>query len=203
MSRRFTAPRFKDSFKTHKYPTWRKVRRTIAALKDKNNSAIRARPILLLASTYGLRCSEIARLTLDDLDWHNEILTVQRAKRGNVQQFPLRYEIGEAIIKYLEVVRPRCNCRNLFVTLKTPYRSIESLAQTMRVVLSSHGLDDPPCGLHALRHACATELLRQGSSLRNIADFLGHRSIRSVSIYARLDARALHRVAEFNLKVIL
>jgi site-specific recombinase XerD len=62
---------------------------------------------------------------------------------------------------------------------------------------------DTPCGMHSLRHACATELLRQGSSLQAIADLLGHRSMRSVSIYAHCDSLALRKVADFSLRDVL
>jgi alpha,alpha-trehalase len=48
------------------------------------------------------------------------------------------------------------------------------------------GIESESIGLHSLRHACATQLLRRGSSLRDIADFLGHRDMKSVSIYKYL-----------------
>jgi site-specific recombinase XerD len=54
-------------------------------------------------------------------------------------------------------------------------------------------------GAHSLRHSCATELLRQGSGLRDIADFLGHLDMNSVSIYAKYDIRSLKQVAAFSL----
>lgn len=58
-------------------------------------------------------------------------------------------------------------------------------------------------GAHSLRHACATELLRKGTSLRDIADFLGHRDVRSVTFYARHDIRSLRVVANFSLAGII
>jgi site-specific recombinase XerD len=54
-------------------------------------------------------------------------------------------------------------------------------------------------GPHSLRHACATHLLKKGSSLKEIAEFLGHQDTRSVGIYAKYDQRSLHKVAAFNL----
>jgi integrase/recombinase XerD len=54
-------------------------------------------------------------------------------------------------------------------------------------------------GPHSLRHACATRLLKKGASLKEIADFLGHRNIKSVGIYARYDTRSLRKVAAFSL----
>jgi integrase len=49
------------------------------------------------------------------------------------------------------------------------------------------------------RSACATRFLRMGTSLKEIADFLGHRDMNSVSIYAKHDTRALRKVAAFRL----
>jgi site-specific recombinase XerD len=54
-------------------------------------------------------------------------------------------------------------------------------------------------GAHALRHACATELLKRGSTLKDIADFLGHNGMDSVSIYAKHDMKTLGQVASFSL----
>jgi site-specific recombinase XerD len=54
-------------------------------------------------------------------------------------------------------------------------------------------------GPHALRHACATHLLREGASLKEIADFLGHRDSKSVGLYAKYDTRLLRQVAAFGL----
>ena len=61
------------------------------------------------------------------------------------------------------------------------------------------GITAHSLGPHSLRHACATELLRKGTSLRDIADFLGHRGMESVSIYAKYDSRSLREVAAFRL----
>jgi integrase/recombinase XerD len=54
-----------------------------------------------------------------------------------------------------------------------------------------------------LRRACATQLLRTGTSLREIADFLGQSDLRSVSNYAKFDSASLKSVARFSLRGIL
>jgi site-specific recombinase XerD len=184
-------------------PSWEDVRRTIDTLKDSNSSQCRTKAIFLLGSIYGLRNSEITNLTLDDFDWYNETFVVKRAKRGPLQQFPIQYEVGEAILSYLKTVRPRCICRSLFVTLLPPHRPLVNLAPLVRKRLIEAGIISQTYGTHSLRHACATELLRKGTSLRNIADFLGHRDIRSVSIYAKFDLRLLCKVADFSLASVL
>ena len=62
------------------------------------------------------------------------------------------------------------------------------------------GIQSKGYGPHALRHACATHLLRKGTSIKDIADFLGHRSTKAIGIYAKLDTRSLRKVAAFRLK---
>jgi integrase/recombinase XerD len=184
-------------------PTWENVRKMLDTLDVSRPSDCRAKVVILLASVYGLRCSEIIHLTLDDIDWHHEVITVRRVKRGRVQQFPLQFEVGEAIIPYLKKFRPASRLRNLILTLTTPYRPALSLTSAMAHILSGPRMMGRPCGLHALRHACATELLSRGTSLQGIADLLGHSNLRSVSIYARCNQKVLQRVADFSLSGIL
>jgi integrase/recombinase XerD len=54
-------------------------------------------------------------------------------------------------------------------------------------------------GPHALRHACATHLLAEGVTLKEIGDHLGHRSSEATSHYAKVDISSLREVADFNL----
>jgi integrase/recombinase XerD len=58
-------------------------------------------------------------------------------------------------------------------------------------------------GPHSLRHACASQLLRKGVSMLDIADFLGHQSTRCVGIYARYDTRRLRKIAAFRLRGVV
>jgi len=203
LSKAVKAPIQKIRLVSPQCPSWRQLRRLIASLDNSNPSQCRAKAVILLASVYGLRRSEVVRLTLEDLDWHNEIITVRRSKRGRLQQFPLQFEVCEAIIRYLKNVRPACRSRNVFVTMHRPHRPATNIGSAIRKIMNAQGILDQSYGLHALRHACATELLRKGTSLRGIADFLGHRSIRSVSVYAHCDLRALREVANFSLSGLL
>jgi integrase/recombinase XerD len=183
-----------------KGPPWKLIRALLDSEAPNTSADLRASAILFLCSIYGLRSAEIVRLTLDDFDWVQEIFVVRRAKRGRIQQFPLQFEVGNAILKYLQHSRPHCSCRNLFVTLKPPYKPVRSATLWTIIANRARRADiNLKAGSHSFRHACATELLRQGSSLKEIADFLGHRDLESVSIYAKSDIRTLRKVAAFRL----
>ena len=66
-------------------------------------------------------------------------------------------------------------------------------------------LDPPvmPHGAHAIRHACATHLLQQGLSLKDIADHLGHRNLNSTALYASVNLTELREVANLSLGGLL
>ncbi len=105
-------------------PCWRDVRRLLAANSGTTPSELRLKAMLLLGAIYGLRSCEILNLTLGDFNWIDETFTVRRAKRGPVQRFPLQFEVGEGIIKYLRYGRAACSSRHLFVSIGSPHRKI-------------------------------------------------------------------------------
>jgi integrase/recombinase XerD len=158
---------------------------------------VRAKAILTLLSIYGLRRSEVIRLLLSDFDWTNQVFSVRRAKRGRVQQFPIGHDIKDALLQYIRYARPECSCQNLFVTLRPPYTPMNPSSVSLIVSrrMKRWGISSRKKGPHSLRHACATRLLQQGSSLQEIADFLGHRDSKSIGIYAKFDLKALCQVS--------
>ena len=85
---------------------------------------IRARAILMLLITYGLRAGEVAGLQLDDLDWDREVLRVRCPKPGRTHLYPFSPSVGQAILRYLREVRPERHDRRLFLTLKAPIKPL-------------------------------------------------------------------------------
>ena len=55
-------------------------------------------------------------------------------------------------------------------------------------------------GPDALRHAAAQHLLASGLSMKEVGDYLGHRSISATSAYAKVQLSALREVADIDLE---
>lgn len=182
-------------------PSWQDVRRLIAGASGDQARNIRDRAILMLLATYGLRSGEVREMCLENVDWHREILTIARPKQRRTQEYPLTYETGEAILQYLQKVRPRCSRREIFLTLKAPIRPLSAGAiyDLVSSRLSELAISLPRRGPHALRHACAGHLVTEGFSLKQIGDHLGHRSAYATRIYAKVDLPGLREVADFDL----
>jgi integrase/recombinase XerD len=153
--------------------------------------------ILLLLARLGLRAGEIAFLELDDIDWEAAILNV-RSKGGRISRLPLPLEVGEAIAAYLRTGRPVSTSRRVFLRALAPIRGFARQVTVLSVVRQAMvraGIDPPRKGAHQFRHALACEMLRQGASLPEIGQILGHRSPQTTAIYAKVDLASLHTLA--------
>ncbi len=63
--------------------------------------------ILLMLVTYGLRAGEVAKLTLDDIDWKHERLQIPNRKAGNCTAYPLAGGRGGSIDRLSQERAPR------------------------------------------------------------------------------------------------
>jgi len=111
-------------------PNWEDVQRVLVSTNGSHPADIRDHAILMLLAIYGLRRGEVARLCLDNLDWIGERIVVSRPKQRRVQSYPLVSAAGEAILRYLREVRPRCAHRTLFLTLAAPIRPLSASSIT-------------------------------------------------------------------------
>jgi len=186
-------------------PTWDVVQEIVDATAGGRPIVIRDHAILLLLAVYGVRSGEVAHLQLSDIDWQLETITFTRSKIAASHSFPLRPSVGAAIIRYLKEVRPKSPHRQVFLTLRAPVGPISNGA--MWAVVSRQLRQRAPSlkhhGPHSLRHACATRLINQGLSLKEIGDYLGHRDVEATRIYAKVDLAHLSEVAEFDLGGLL
>jgi len=157
-------------------------------------SGLRDLAILTLLARLGLRSGEVAALQLDDIDWRAGEIVV-RGKARCQDRLPLTVEAGEAIAGYLRDGRPRSRCPKVILTLYAPYRGIHPSSITRVVYRACQRAGLPPVGGHRLRHALASEMLRQGSGLIEISQVLRHRDLATTSVYAKVDRAALRTVA--------
>ena len=191
---------FPQSFRLSGIPrsiTWDQVRRVLEVVDRRTASGKRDYAILLLLVTYGLRAHEIARLTLDDIDWRNERLRIPERKASPSTAYPLSTVVGEAIVDYLKNGRPQTQDRRIFFRCLAPCQPICSAAIVSRVChyLQKAGIAVPRPGSHTLRHTCVQRLVDADFPLKVIGDYVGHRSPSSTQIYSKVAIESLRQVA--------
>ena len=153
--------------------------------------------ILMLLARLGLRAGEVVALNLEDLDWEEGLIRIRR-KGARWTQLPLPADVGEAIATYLRLHRPRCSSRRVFLRHSAPIRGFAhtiTVSSIVRRTLIRAGVDSARTGAHLLRHTLAVDLLRNGASLDEIGDVLGHRSPNTTALYAKVDLAALSTIA--------
>jgi site-specific recombinase XerD len=167
-----------------------------AALGQSGPSMLRADAMVRCALDLGLRSGEVARLSLDDIDWDAGTITLRRTKGRREDVMPLPEATGQAIAAYLRDERPKTRHRMVFARHMTPREQPigpDLVRKTIRQAYARAGL--PHTRSHLLRHTMASRLLAGGSSLKEVADVLRHRSLNTTLIYAKLDSGHLVEVA--------
>jgi integrase len=154
--------------------------------------------IILIMARLGMRAGEVRQLKLDDIDWIEGKIHVRAGKSRRERTLPLLEEVGKALGVYLREERPESAERSIFLTLRPPYRPLacsSAISQISKRILEAAGVQGWQLGAHRLRHTVATHMVRRGSSFKEVADVLGHASLKSTGIYAKLDERSLQQVA--------
>ncbi len=143
----------------------------------------------------GMRLSELARLTLTDVELTKRItrdidsmgsVRVQR-KGGKVEGIPLYYKVCQALAAYLKV-RPKVEHDGIFVTKFKTRRTTRSIEWMVTKYLAETGISD--ASVHMLRHTMATHHVMRGTDLKTVQVTMGHASLATTTIYVSLSKQA-------------
>lgn len=183
-----------------KYLGAEEIERLLSICDQRTRIGRRDYAILMLLARLGLRANEVVVLELDDLDWRAGEIVV-RGKGQRHDRLPLLQEVGEALAAYLRRDRPGGSTRRVFVRTRAPIRGFagpQTISTIVRRALQRADLEAPAKGVaaHLLRHSLATEMLRRGASMTEIAEVLRHRSPSTTEIYAKVDIGGLRSLAQ-------
>lgn len=89
--------------------------------------------------------------------------------------------------------------------MDAPYRPVSTSA-VYKIVSDSLRQQDivlKHYGAHCLRHGSATLLVNSGFTMKEVSDYLGHQSLDTTRIYAKVDLLSLRKVADMNWEGLL
>ena len=172
------------------------VARLLSNVSTARRLPLRAYAIVRCALDMGLRAGEIARLMISDINWCAGTVTLRGTKSLRQDILPLPLEAGQALADYLQYERPATNHPAIFVRRMVGRdQPITSAAIQKVIKRACRRIGLPHASAHALRHTVACRLVENGSSLKEVADVLRHRSLNTTLIYAKLDTPKLSAVA--------
>ena len=177
------------------------VERILEAIDRGNPCGKRDYAIVLLIARLGLRGIDLKRLEFGDFDWPGNRLSVTQAKTGDRVQLPLLKDVGWAVIDYIRDGRPVCDCPQVFVRHTAPIGPFSDQDHLHQILVKHARAAHVPIsekrrhGMHSLRHTLATRLMEDGTPLEQIADILGHQSVRSTGVYLKSSLGLLAKCA--------
>jgi len=175
--------------------TKREIGELLSEADPQSILGLRDRSMLEVLYSTGIRVSELAGLTLDDLDLRNaELKVLGKGKKERI--VPLGEVVKDYLERYLAHSRPLLTGpdeRNLFVSSrgrKFYYSNISFIVRNYgkRAGIKKH------VSPHGLRHTCATHLLQGRADIRQIQKILGHVSIATTQRYTRVEITDLKKV---------
>ncbi len=177
--------------------TREEAKRIVEAPDRKTARGLRDRAILETFYGTGIRVSELAKLTPDDVDTEEGILRVIEGKGRRDRNVPLTRPAGEAIDAYLVGARPallrRKDVRWLFLANRggsMDPSTVNRIVQhwTRKAKVKKH------VTCHTFRHSVATHLLKGRADIRHIQALLGHRSLATTERYTQVEIQDLKEV---------
>lgn len=172
----------------------------IAAIED---SVIRTSPVgirnyavILLLSRYGIRSRDIAALTFESLDFHNNRIHFIQQKTGDLWESGLFPEVKSALQNYIFNVRPEIkDCNSVFLTAMIPHIPLDSFAiNTMVGELfkkSEVALSERRHGSRAFRSSIASNMINDNTSTEIVRKVLGHGTQYALKYYAKIDIESM------------
>jgi site-specific recombinase XerD len=185
-----------------KYLPLEGLRQLLAAPKGDGPLARRNRLILALMGVHGLRVAEVAGLDLEDVDLNVAEVRVL-GKGRKVRTVHLINHTAGLLADWLELRQAVAldNVSALFVVVGPNGTGTALGPRGIRYVVDKHlsdlGLKSEGISCHALRHSAATWSRAGGARLDAIASMLGHASVTTTSIYARIVDRISENPARY------
>ncbi|MHA2294888.1 MAG: site-specific tyrosine recombinase/integron integrase [Candidatus Hodarchaeales archaeon] len=166
---------------------------------------LRNRLILLLLYSTGLRVSELANLSVDDVQFDEELIKVVRGKGSKDRVVPLNINVATLLKKYIEQTTNSRRDNSAFINKYGSGLTPRSIQRIVKGCKERAGLDKKVTP-HVLRHAFATHLIEGGVDIRLIQELLGHSSLSTTQIYTHVSLSHLrkaynlgHPVSTFDL----
>jgi len=158
----------------------REVEKFLSVIRD-----VRDRAMFLLMLRCGLRVEEVARLTVDAVEYRKKQVFVASGKGAKDRVVYLSDDARLALEVYTQ--RRSSKARKVFLVQKGPLTgtpiSVRGIQQRIEYYAKKSGL---AVSCHRLRHTFATQLLNADADLATIQDLLGHEHITTTQRYCHV-----------------
>lgn len=175
--------RANEETRSREYLTVEEVRQLKAAARQQGRNGFRDSLLIEVMFRHGLRVSEAAALTRDQIHFDDGTLHVRRVKNGTPAT---HYLDGDEMRRLRRLTRDSAASRFVFCSERGGPVSERTIHHIVKRAGATAGLPFP-VHPHMLRHAKGYQLAQKGTDTRAIQGYLGHRDIKSTTVYTQLD----------------
>jgi integrase len=137
-------------------------------------------PMVTVALHTGLRKGEVLNLAWEQIDFSRGVITLgRRTKSGKGRDVPLNQVVYGALAPLREVAGKQEATGRVWGTLTKIDTAYHTALRRAKIL-------DPDVNFHTLRHTFASHYVMRGGSIVKLQAILGHASVRTTQIYARL-----------------
>jgi len=154
----------------------------IATCDTRSFTGLRDKLILLILIDCGLRASELAALTLDDVDLEGQMFLIRHGKGDKSRRVPFGQAVLAMLKSYL-AKRADVTTPNLIVNA---YGEKVDRHRLRKIVVARGEMAGIKCTTHLLRHTCAVAYLRAGGDAFTLQKLLGHSTLVMTKRYCEL-----------------
>ena len=168
-------------------------------LRFKNNNTFIC--AFLTACYTGMRTGEVFALTWDDIDLENKIIKINKTVYSKIKDDKGRWFLGTTKTNYsyrLEPIKNKYGKINEYKIVENKYKNLNSVEMVFtknnglyvgtdiikypfKIIHNELGIKN--CRFYDLRRSYATQILRKGAEIRDVADILGHSRIETTENY--------------------
>lgn len=172
----------------------------INQLLDQSNNQVdlnlRDNTMLELMYSSGLRLAEVIAIDLEDIQWNEKTVTVQKGKGGKPRIIPVTQTALDKLMTWLQTRLKYCNTKTddaIFISTRGTRLTPRYIRERIKQAGIKTGLD-VHLNPHKMRHSFATHMLEGSQDLRAVQEMLGHQNLSTTQIYTHLDFEHLAKI---------
>lgn len=161
------------------------VNEVTAILSAAADSSLKDRVIIELLYGSGGRVSEVASLSVEDIDFADSFISLF-GKRRKERNNPVHENCIALIKQYMQETGITTGYLFPLKGDKSRHATREGIGKAVKRIAKKAGVDHTKVSPHVFRHSFATHMLDNGCDMSHVQELLGHKDISTTRIYARI-----------------
>lgn len=177
------------------YYTNGEIEKILSSIDRQTDIGKRNYAIMLIIARLGLRAGDVGSLRFVNISWETNSMSLIQQKTKQKLTLPISLNVGQAIIDYITLARPRSDSPYIFLRASGPYSGLggDAIYDIVRSIISKAGIDikGRSAGPHIIRRSLASNMINTRESSLIVKETLGHSSIESTNVYMRISVARL------------